>query len=251
MTRLDADSLVARLRAAGCVYAEEEAALLLEAATGSELEAFVQRRVTGEPLEYVVGWARFCGRRVAVSPGVFVPRRRTELLIEQAVDLAPHARVVVDLCCGSGALGLAFAERVNGVELHAADIEEAAVACARDNLHGRGQVHHGDLFDALPRNVRGRVDVLIANTPYVPSADIALLPAEARDHEPRVTLDGGEDGLALARRVVDGAAAWLAPGGWVFIEVSDRQAPALRDHMESRGLAATIRECIVTGATRP
>ncbi|KRF20025.1 hypothetical protein ASG90_19910 [Nocardioides sp. Soil797] len=259
--------LVARLRAAGCVYAEEEAAILLEAAGGAaagDLEALVARRVAGEPLEHVVGWAEFCGLRVGVADGVFVPRRRTEQLVELAAASAPEAKVVVDLCCGSGALGMAFRARVPVDELHAADVDPVAVACARRNLGlemvpdtrssarssatvGAAQVHQGDLFEALPGELRGRVDVLLANTPYVPSDEIDFLPGEARDHEPRVTLDGGKDGLDVARRVVDGAGEWLAPGGWVFIEASDHQAAKLRAHMVGCGLRAVVDESVVAG----
>ncbi|WP_082563883.1 MULTISPECIES: putative protein N(5)-glutamine methyltransferase [unclassified Nocardioides] len=239
-------NLVARLRAAGCVYAEEEAAILLE--SGADLESLVARRVAGEPLEYVVGWAEFCGLRVAVEPGVFVPRRRTEFLVETAVAAAPGAKLVVDLCCGSGALGLAFADRVPGVELHAADIEPRAVACARRNLPD-AQVHQGDLFDALPEELRGRVDVLLANTPYVPTHDLAFLPPEARDHEPAVTLDGGGDGLVPARRVAEEAGDWLAPGGVVLVETSERQAARLSAHFAACGLAPEVAHDDELGAT--
>lgn len=233
---MDEEEVVARLRAAGCVYAEEEAALILEAE--ADIEDLVARRVAGEPLEYVVGWAEFCGMRISVEPGVFVPRRRTEALVETAVRRAPGARVVVDLCCGSGALGLAFAHRVPVAELHAADLDLRAVACARRN--GVAQAHQGDLFGALPPHLAGRIDVLLANVPYVPTEEIALLHREARDHEPRPTLDGGPDGLDLARRVVDGAATWLAPGGQVFIEASDEQAPLLAEAMYTAGLVPVI-----------
>ena len=172
----------------------------------------VVRRVAGEPLEQVLGWASFGGLRVAVVPGVFVPRRRTELLVREAVAVTTPDAVVVDLCCGCGAVGLAVATTVPGVELHAADVDPVAVACARDNLAGLGvvggTVHLGDLDALAAARLRGRVDVLAANAPYVPTAEIALMPPEARDHEPPVALDGGADGLDVARRVV--AAAWLA-----------------------------------------
>jgi len=254
--------LVARLRAAGCVFAEEEAALLVEAATSpAHLEELVRRRVDGLPLEHVVGWAEFHGLRVAVAPGVFVPRRRTELLVEEAVRLVagPRARtpqpggaaggdplVVLDLCCGCGALGVALVRALAAlgprpVELHAADVGPAAVACARRNVEPLGgRVHEGDLYAALPGTLRGRVGVLLANVPYVPTDAIALMPPEARDHEPRVALDGGPDGLAVLRRVAAGAPEWLAAGGHLLVETSERQAEAAVAAFEAAGLAARV-----------
>ncbi len=233
--------VVARLRAAGCVFAEDEAGLLLAAAAGEALEALVRRRAGGEPLEQVLGWAEFAGLRVAVAPGVFVPRRRTELLAREAAGLARAGDVVVDLCCGSGAVGLAVASAVPGLELHAADVDPAAVRCARRNLAAVGAtVHEGDLAEALPARLRGRVAVLAANTPYVPTAAIALMPPEARDHEPAVSLDGGADGLAVARRVVAAAPAWLAPGGNVLVETGRRQAGALAAAATAAGLTARV-----------
>ncbi|MGN6246624.1 MAG: putative protein N(5)-glutamine methyltransferase [Motilibacteraceae bacterium] len=219
--------VVARLRAAGCVFAEEEARLLQEAAADpAELDALLDRRADGEPLEHVVGWAEFCGLRVLLDPGVFVPRPRTELMARRVVGLARSvggsAPVVVDLCCGSGAVAAAVLASVPGAEVHAADVDPAAVRCARRNLPGQ-PVHEGDLFEALPALLRGGIDVLAANVPYVPTDQIAFLPVEARDHEPRVALDGGVDGLDLLRRVADGAGRWLRPGGHLLVEVSRRQ----------------------------
>ncbi len=142
---------MARLRAAGCVFAEDEAALLREAApSGPALDALVVRRAAGEPLEQVLGWVAFGGLRVPVRPGVFVPRRRTELLAEQAVAVTPPDGLVVELCCGVAAVSLVVRAAHHGVELHAADLDPAAVACARANLGDRGTVHAGDLYDALP-----------------------------------------------------------------------------------------------------
>src|SRR3954462_11501847 len=225
MSVIDA-SVVLRLRAAGCVFAEDEARLLLEAAsTATDLESLVARRGSGEPLEQLLGWAEFCGLRIAVSPGVFVPRRRTEFLVETAAGLTHSGAVVVDLCCGSGAVGAALLAAVPGLRLTAGDVDPAAVGCARRNLPGV-PVREGDLFAALPAELRGRVDVLVANVPYVPTDAIALMPPEARDHEPRSALDGGTDGLDLARRVVAGAGEWLAPAGSLLFEVGEAQVPA-------------------------
>ncbi|MCF6509114.1 putative protein N(5)-glutamine methyltransferase [Blastococcus sp. MG754426] len=227
-----------RLRDAGCVFAEEEAALLTaEARDAGELARLAERRLAGAPLEQVLGWAAFGGLRITVAPGVFVPRRRTELLVAEAVALARPGAVVVDLCCGTGAVAAATAAAVPGLDLHAADVDPAAVACARLNLPGT-PVHEGDLFRALPPGLRGRVDVLTANVPYVPTAAVALLPPEARQHEPRTALDGGGDGLALARRVAAGAPEWLAPGGALLFECSEGQLPAALALVTAAGLVA-------------
>lgn len=219
------------LRAAGCVYAEDEAALLL--ADGRDVDSLVARRVAGEPLEQVLGWADFRGLRVRVAAGVFVPRRRTELLAGTAIGLLAPGRTAVELCCGAAPVAAAIAAEVPGVRVHAADVDPVAVACARTNV---GSVFEGDLLDALPASLRGRVDVLAANTPYVPSEEVRLLPPEARDHEPSHTLDGGPDGLAMLRRIAAEAPGWLAPGGHLLIEVSERQLPVAVSVFASAGL---------------
>lgn len=244
-------AIAARLRAAGCVYAEEEAGLLISAAqTPAELVALVQRRAAGQPLEHVLGWAEFSGLRIAVDPGVFVPRRRTEFLAGQAIALARPGAVVVDLCCGSGALGAALAAAVDRAEVHAADIDPAAVRCARRNLAARGgRVYQGDLFGPLPAALRGRVDILLANVPYVPTGEIGLLPPEARDHEERVALDGGPDGLGVLRRVAAGAAEWLAPGGHLLSEISERQVAPAGEAVRRAGLTARVARSEEHGAT--
>ncbi|MEU4873104.1 putative protein N(5)-glutamine methyltransferase [Streptomyces sp. NPDC021608] len=236
------DALVRALRDAGCVFAEEEAELILAAAsTPDEADAMARRRAAGLPLEHVVGWAEFHGLRVGVGPGVFVPRRRTEFLVDQALAAVPHASVVVDLCCGSGAVGAALAASLGAVELHACDIDPVAVACARRNLaeHG-GHAHTGDLFAALPGRLRGRVDILAANVPYVPTDEVPLLPSEAREHEPLTALDGGCDGLDVLRRVAAEAPLWLAPGGRLLVETSERQAPAAVEAFTRSGLTVRM-----------
>jgi len=255
---LSESAIVARLRAAGCVFAEDEARLLLaEACTPAELSAMVERRADGQPLEHVLGWADFCGLRIAVDPGVFVPRRRTEFLVRQAVAIAPPCPVVVDLCCGSAAVGAALAAALDGVELYAADIDPAAVRCARRNVAAAGgQVYAGDLFEPLPAGLRGRVGILAANVPYVPTAEVGLLPAEARLHEPRTALDGGADGLDVLRRVTAEAPRWLGEGGSLLVEVSERQEQTACKTARHAGLVPRVARSAEFGsavivATRP
>jgi release factor glutamine methyltransferase len=216
------------------VFAEDEAELLIDAApTASDLARLVEQRVTGLPLEQVLGWAHFCGLRIAIDPGVFVPRRRSEFLVQQAAAIAQPGPLVLDMCCGSGAVGAALAA-VQRIELYAADVDPAAVNCARRNIGER--VYEGDLYEPLPASLRGRIDVLVVNAPYVPTDEIALMPPEARLYEPQVALDGGVDGLDIQRRVVAGAPLWLAPTGTLLIETSDRQAGRTADIVAQAGM---------------
>lgn len=228
------------LRAAGCVYAEEEADLLLEQAAGpEELRRLLARRVAGEPLEQVLGWAAFAGQRIRVRPGVFVPRVRSELLVRAALDGLAERAVVVDLGCGSGALGAAVAAAKPGVTLWAVDVDPTAVACARLNLPP-ARVRRGDLWAGLPDHLRGRIDVALVNAPYVPSAEIATLPGEAREHEHRVALDGGPDGLDVQRRVAAPAGRWLGPAGRLLVECGRHQAAATASLVAAAGLEPRV-----------
>jgi release factor glutamine methyltransferase len=245
----DAVAIAAILRGAGSVFAEDEARLLVEAGRDeADLDRLVRQRVAGTPLEYLLGWVEFDGLRIAVEPGVFVPRRRTELLVREAARRAPPRAVVVELCCGAGAIAAALTARLDDPEVYAVDLDPAAVRCARRNLPG-GHVYTGDLDAPLPSRLERRVDVLVANAPYVPTGEIGLMPPEARDHEPRVALDGGADGLDVARRVVAVAPRWLAPAGALLIETSERQAPALVEAAGTAGLRAVVVHDENTGGT--
>ena len=244
--RLEADAqtlarVADRLRKAGCVFAEDEARILVSSAVDdAELEAMAARRASGIPLEHVVGWAAFCGLRIAVDPGVFVPRPRTEFLARQAIAVTPPHAVVVDLCCGAGAVGAAVASATGAAEVYAVDIDPKAAACARKNLGPAARVYVGDLYAPLPPCLRGRVDVLVCNAPYVPSDSLSLMPREARLYEPRIALDGGADGLDVQRRVAAAAALWLSPGASLVFETSERQAPGSERILKDAGLDARI-----------
>jgi release factor glutamine methyltransferase len=252
--------VVARRRAAGWVWAAAAAELLLEAASDpAGLDSLVARRVAGEPLELVLGWVGFLGRRLRVAPGVFVPRRRTELLARTALAEAAartgpgdaSAVVVVEMCCGVAPVAACLPA---GVEVHAADVSAVALDCARTNAP-RAVLHEGDLHDALPFGLRGRVDVLAANAPYVPTDRISDMPPEARDHEPLVSLDGGADGIDLHRRLAAAAPEWLAPGGVLVVETGRSQVALTAGAMAAAGLTTRVVEdprvggCVVLGVS--
>ncbi|HSU01636.1 MAG TPA: putative protein N(5)-glutamine methyltransferase [Nocardioides sp.] len=258
-----APTVVARLRAAGCVWAEDEAALL-ETGAGSpeQLESWVARRVAGEPLETVLGWVELLGLRLAVVPGVFVPRRRTGLLARTTLAHVPtvgatgQRPVVVEMCCGVAPVAAHLAARTARVELHAADVSAVALSCARSNVPA-AELHLGDLYAALPPRLRGRVAVLAANAPYVPTDRIASMPPEAREHEPRAALDGGVDGVDVHRRLAAGAVDWLVPDGVLLVETSPSQAAATTAAMAAAGMTVEVvvddevGGCVAVGRTDP
>ncbi|WP_308799261.1 putative protein N(5)-glutamine methyltransferase [Agromyces silvae] len=251
--RLERPEIAARLRASGCVFADEEARLLDEAADDAQtLVDLVERRAAGEPLEPLLGWVDFAGLRLRVGPGVFVPRQRTSVLAMEAGRLASSksAPVVVDLCCGVGAIAAVIGATGAPHRLVAADLDPAAVELAAQNLAAYdGEAYVGDLYDALPRALEGRVDVLAVNAPYVPSAEIGGMPREAREYEPRHALDGGADGLELHRRVAGAARDWLAPGGHLLIESSTAQAECTEQLVRAIGLSTRIVSDDELGAT--
>lgn len=235
------DRLVGRLRTAGCVYAEDETALLVaRAAEQAELDGLLDRRVAGEPLEQILGWAEFCGLRLAVAPGVFVPRTRTGLLVTQAVRHCSPGDVLVDLCTGVGAVAAAVAAQVGGLEAYATEIDPVAVGCARRNLADRATVLEGDLFAPLPDDLRGRVGLITANAPYVPTDEIAFMPAEARDHENLITLDGGADGLDVHRKIIIEAQSWLVSEGVLLIETGREQVPTDLELLSTQGFEPSV-----------
>lgn len=221
-------AIAARLRASGSVFAEGEAHLLIEEADDTKaLAAMIERRSAGEPLQQILGWAKFADQRVAIAPGVFVPRRRTEFLFLQAAKNTERGDVVLDMCCGAAPIAMALSAAKRNIELHCSDIDPIAIECAEKNLEGTGAITYvGDMFEPLPVVLRGRINLLVANVPYVPTDAIETMPAEARQYENRAALDGGEDGLDFQRRLVEEAPGWIKRGGCVMFETSGQQAEA-------------------------
>ncbi|WP_353649760.1 putative protein N(5)-glutamine methyltransferase [Nakamurella sp. A5-74] len=236
----DRDAAVAaRLRQAGSVFAEEEAASLVEGSTTAEhLESLVLARMAGQPLEHLVGHVVFHGLRVPVGPGIFVPRQRTAHLVDCALGLVRETSTVLDLCCGCGAIGYALSRAAEcEIDVWATDLDEVSVGYA-SRLLPAGRVVRGDLFGGLPSTLR--FDLIVANAPYVPTARVALMPPEARDHEPRAALDGGDDGLAVHRRMAGAAGRWMTSTGRFVTEIGEPQIVAATSLYRSAGFDVTI-----------
>ena len=243
------DALVARLRAAGCVFAEEEAEALRSAASRTasgmvdqaELERLVRRRIAGDPLEVVVGYAEFAGLRIPVTSGVFVPRARTQLVSRIAAELAPPSSIVVDLCCGSGAIAAAIAHSRPDLTVWAADIDPVAANLAAQTLAPFGaRAVVSDMDTALPLGLRGNVAVVASCPPYVPSAQVYLMPTDARDHEPLATLDGGSTGTVMQAQVFGAALRLLAPDGTCIVETSEHLSEATLAAAAAAGFTARL-----------
>ncbi|KRE95183.1 protein-(glutamine-N5) methyltransferase, release factor-specific [Nocardioides sp. Soil774] len=258
------------LRDAGVASPERDADLLLAHVLGVGLgrlplvddlddaqrtayDALVARRAAREPLQHLTGTAAFRHVELAVGPGVFVPRPETELLAGWAIEQAAlvPSPVVVDLCTGSGAIAKAVADEVPGAQVHAVELDEGALAWAERNLAGSGvDLRHGDLATACD-DLRGSVDVVVCNPPYIPLEAWESVAAEARDHDPHLALFSGQDGLDAMRVLERRAALLLRPGGAVGAEHADVQgesAPALfaatgrwTDVVDHRDLAGRAR----------
>lgn len=215
--------------------AEEEAAQLRAATADPEvLETLVRRRTAGEPLAWLVGGVDFCGLRVRVDPGVYVPRWQTQALAERAASLLPAEGLAVDVCTGAGAIAAVLQARRPASTVLATDIDPTAVACARAN---GVEALLGDLDGPLPRALQGAVDVLTAVVPYVPTDEMVFLPRDVVAFEPRRALDGGSGGVQVLSALVERSASWLRPGGWLLVEIGGRQALAVTAAMEAAGFA--------------
>jgi release factor glutamine methyltransferase len=238
------EDLVGFLERHGFVAAEEEAAELLARARGDQalLSSMVERRLTGEPLAWIVGGVEFCGRWLRIDPGVYVPRWHSELLARRAAErLAAGGgeRVVVDLCTGSGAIGAVVAGAAGApVRVVGSDVDEASVACARGN---GVEAFVGDLFAPLPAELRGGVDVVVGVVPYVPTGELGLLQRDTFTFETAVAYDGGADGCAFLRRAIAGAGEWLRPdGGALLLELGGDEAALLAPELSRAGFSDVV-----------
>ncbi len=202
------------------------------------LRALVRRRGQREPLQYIVGSASFCGLEMALNQRVLIPRPETELLAErgwkflQGCGGCPSA---LDVGTGSGCVAIALAANAPGSRIHATDFCGEALEVARQNARrhqvaDRVQWHQGDVFAAVP--VELRFDLIVSNPPYIPSARIASLEPEVREHEPRGALDGGADGLDFYRRLAAGGGAFLRSGGRLMVELDDEGGAGTREIFE-------------------
>lgn len=222
------------LAAAGCIAAPEEARELVAAAAGDPelLARLVQRRTTGEPLPWITGTLVFCGCRLTLAPGVFVPRWQSEQLAERAAELLPPDGRAVDLGTGSGAIARVLRERRPRAQVLGSELDPGAAECARGN---GVEVVLGNLFEPLPAEWRGSLDLVVGALPYVPTRELDFLPRDVRAFEPLLALDGGADGLGLVRDAVLGAASWLRRGGHLVLEVGGDQPRALAVLMRGAG----------------
>jgi release factor glutamine methyltransferase len=252
--------VVQRLERAGCIAAEAEADELLAAAPSLRtVDEWTSRRESGEPLAWITGRTVFCGHVLRVDPGVYPPRRQTEVLAEEAASRLPAGGRAADLCCGSGAIAAHLAAVVLAARVVGVDRDPAAVRCARSN---GVPACVGDVGSPL---ASAAFDVVTAVAPYVPTDKLAFLPRDVVEHEPLAALDGGDDGLAVVRLVIADAARILRAGGSVLLELGGDQLEPTSDALQAagfvdleawtddegdlRGVAATLRPSS-TRATR-
>jgi release factor glutamine methyltransferase len=230
----DIERLAAVLARAGFIAADEEAAELVACAAGDAalVDALVARRLTGEPLAWITGRVSFCGVEVRVAPGVYVPRWLSEQLAYRAVERLPADGIAVDLCTGSGAIAKTLHTYRPGARVVASDVDERSVECAAAN---GVEVYRGDLFAPLPLELRGRVDVVVAVVPYVPTPELPLLQRDTFTFESPLAYDGGPDGTAMLRRALTGATRFLHPGGALLLELGGRQAEVLAADLARHG----------------
>jgi release factor glutamine methyltransferase len=198
----------------------------------AQAETLARRRVGGEPLQYVTGVAGFRRLELAVGPGVLVPRPETEIVAERAMARLPESGVLVDCGTGSGAIALAVADERPDARVFATETSREALRWAERNRDALGlevELLSCDLLTDLPSDFRRAVDVIVSNPPYVATTERDLFAADVIEHEPHEALFAGDGGLDVIRRLVDEALAWLRPGGWLVLEIGERQGDEVRE----------------------
>jgi release factor glutamine methyltransferase len=226
--------LTARLSRGGFIAAEDEANELLARAAGDDelLDSLVARRLTGEPLAWIIGRVSFCDVEIRIDPGVYVPRWQSEPLARRSIECLPETGVAIDLCTGSGAIAKALTTNRPGARVVASDIDERAVACAAAN---GVEVYRGELFAPLPRALEGRVDVIVSVVPYVPTPALPLLQRDTFTFESALAYDGGPDGTDVLRRVIRESPRFLRRGGALLLELGGDEADGLRADLTRLG----------------
>ncbi|HEX2058400.1 MAG TPA: HemK/PrmC family methyltransferase [Actinomycetota bacterium] len=205
--------------------------------------SLVARRAGGEPFPFLTGRIEFWGLDLTVRPGAFVPRPSSELTVQRALRKLRRRRnpVVVDVCTGAGPIALALADELPGAQVWGADIATDGLTQGRENAKrlelDNVRFKKSDMYDALPKRLRGNVDLITGHVPYVPLDEVADLPAEVREFEPIYTLtDESFDGLGLMRRAVAESVDWLRPGGWLLLELSHDLPDKVRRLVRKAGL---------------
>ncbi len=218
----------------------------------------VRRRAAREPLQYITGSSAFRHLELAVDGRVLIPRPETEMLVERALEIMRMLEgepLVVDVGTGSGCVALSLAAEYPGAALVATDVSGGSLQVARENalrlgMEGRIEFRRGVLLEALPPTLRGRVDLVVSNPPYVREGDFEGLPPEVRDHEPREALVAGPRGTEVHARLLAESPAWLKPGGWLLMECGADQGEELRDMAERCGYAAVSVRADLAGRPR-
>jgi release factor glutamine methyltransferase len=240
--------------ASGVVFADQEVRWLLEAATGlrppqlvraeidddtaRETLELARRRATGEPLQYITGVAGFRHIDLAVGPGVLIPRPETEMVVERALEHLPRGGTAIDVGTGSGAIALSIADERPDARVIATDISGEALEWAEQNrqrLNLEVDFICCDLMEEVPSDLRGTVDLVVSNPPYVPDDAARILPRDVVEHEPPVALFGGSDGLNVVRALADSARDWLSPGGWLVFEIAAGAGGEVSTELSRRG----------------
>jgi release factor glutamine methyltransferase len=206
-------------------------------------QSLLHKRIRGEPIQYILGRREFWSLDLKVIPKVFIPRPETELVVEEALKIFREARSptlrFMEVGTGSGAIAIALAKEMEGCFIAAEDVSWEAIVLAQENaeIHGvAGNIRFlvGDLFSPL-KEVKFPFDLIISNPPYIPSSKIATLPREIAEFEPRIALDGGPDGLQFIRKIVTGSGSFLKDGGWLMLELGEKQGDAIAEMIREVG----------------